>query len=158
MKMNVAGVTDFIKDKWIKLKNSKSLDFKDFVKDNWGPKRGLLEFIGVYVIYEGNTPIYVGSAGKGKHLLKYRIADLFNYSPGYSGREKDKFYHTLTSKLVEEHRQAQRGLSLEQALEDVRDFYLKSCTFKVVKTDTIDRARMLEQAFILLLKHPKYNG
>lgn len=156
--MNVSEVIELIKDKWIELINSKSLRFKDFVKDNWGPKRGLLEFIGVYVIYEGDTPIYVGYAGKGEHVLKCRIADLFNYSPGYSGKEKHKFYHTLTRKLVEEHKHAQRGLSLEQALDDVRKFYLMSCSFKVAKTDTIDQARMLEQVFILLIKHPKYNG
>jgi hypothetical protein len=30
------------------------------------------------VIYEGNKPIYVGSAGKGRHTLRYRIGDLFS--------------------------------------------------------------------------------
>lgn len=151
--MNVAELVEIIKEKCVELNNSKHLDFKDFVKlDNWGPKPRLLEFIGVYVVFEGNTPIYVGSAGKGKHVLKFRIADLFSYSPK---SKTNKFYHTLTSKLVQKQ---SRLKGLERALDDVRKFYLENCSFKVVRTDTIDQARMLEHVFILLLNHPKYNG
>lgn len=172
--MDVANVIELIREKWVEFNNSRRLNFKNFVNPkNWRPKPGILGFRGVYVIFEGDIPIYVGSAGKGKHLLKYRIADLFNYTSGYKGREEDKFYHTLTRKLVEER--IPNGLSLkdastnfvqnrpnktilEQTLDSVKDFYLKKCSFKVLKTNNIDEARMLEQVFLLLLNHPKYNG
>ena len=151
--MVVNEVTEFIREKWIEFKHSGRLDFKDFVEqDSWRPISGQLEFKGVYIIFENDTPIYVGSAGKGNHVLKYRIGDLFGYSPG---AKTDPFYHTLTRKLVRTRRNVK---DLEQALHDVRTFYLENCSFKVIKTDTIDQARMLEHVFIILLGHPKYNA
>jgi hypothetical protein len=148
----VDEVTELIREKWIEFKHSRRLDFKDFIKqDTWGPVSGQLEFKGVYVVFEDDNPIYVGSAGKGNHVLKYRIGDLFGYSPG---AKTNPFYHTLTRKLV---RKRGNVKDLKQALDDVRRFYLENCSFKAVETDTIDQARMLEQVFIILLGHPKYN-
>jgi len=50
------------------------------------------------VVYEGDEPIYVGSAGNGKRVLRYRIGDLFR---DYGGKEGErKYYHTLTRKLL----------------------------------------------------------
>ena len=149
--MLVDEVTKFIREKWIEFNNSKRLNFRDYVKlDTWGAISGQLEYVGVYVIFKGDKAIYVGSAGGGKHPLKYRIGDLFGYSPG---SKSSPYYHPLTEKLVKK-----TGIEdPEQALDEVRNFYLESCSFKVVKTDTIDQARMLEYVFIILLGHPEYN-
>jgi len=179
--MNVDSITEIIEEKWLELGNSKHLKFNDYLekrisrkgREGWRTKRGLLDHIGVYVVYEGDKPIYVGSSGKGNNRLKHRIADIFGYTSGYKGREADKFYHTLTKKLVLEkipeglslktastnfvNAQAKKSI-LEQALDSVRNFYLEKCSFRVVMTDNIDQARMLEQVFLLLLNHPEYNG
>ena len=147
-------VLQLIKDKWAELSNSQFLDFKDFIeKSSWRPQGGKLECIGVYIIYEQRVPIYVGSAGKGNHVLKYRISDLFSYSP----KSKNHFYHTLTKKLTIDYSK-KKGKTTLEALDCIRRFYLEKCSFKYVQTDTIDQARMLEQVFILLLNHPKHNG
>ncbi|MFW6111149.1 MAG: hypothetical protein ACOC6H_03840 [Thermoproteota archaeon] len=149
--MDVHELTDFIREKWSDFNNAERLDFKDYVKRNpWGPISAQLEYTGVYVVYEGNKPIYVGSAGKGERPLKYRIADLFCYS---SDSESDPFYHTLTEKLVKEKNME----DTQKALDEVREFYCEKCSFKVIKTGTVDLARMLEQVLIVLLGHPKYN-
>jgi hypothetical protein len=145
--MNLNEVIELIREKWVEFNDAQSSNFKDFLKDNLTtPKRGLLEFIGVYVVYEGSTPIYIGSAGKGKHPLKYRIADLFAYAPK---SKRSPYYHTMTKKLVEKYK-------MFKSIE-VRKHYVENCSFKYIKTDSIDQARMLEQAFIILLGHPKYN-
>lgn len=179
--MNISGVAKLIEEKWLELGNSENLKFSDYLekrisltgREGWRAKRGLLDYVGVYVAYEAEKPLYVGSSGKGDHRLKHRIADIFGYTSGYQGTEKGKFYHTLTMKLVSE--QIPEGLSLkdastnfvnanpektmlQHALESVRNFYLSKCSFKIVITENIDQARMLEQVFILLLNHPKYNS
>lgn len=149
--MLVDDVTNFIREKWIEFNNSSYLKFRDYVKTNtWSVLPGKLECVGVYVIFEGGKAIYVGSAGGGKHPLKYRIGDLFGYSPR---SKSSSYYHPLTRKLAKKI----DVKDPEQALNEVRNFYFERCSFKVVKTDTIDQARMLEYVFIILLDHPKYN-
>jgi hypothetical protein len=155
--MNIDQVVEIIQQKWYELQKSNNLNFRDYLNDNWRPKHGRLEFQGVYVVYKGKAPIYVGSAGKGTHVLKWRISDMF-YCPN---AEKNNFYHTLTRKLVKKYLAEEHGVShgIEEAINAVRTFYLRKCSFKVVQAKNMDEARMLEQAFILLLKpRPKYNS
>ena len=154
--MNIDQVVEIIQQKWYELQKSNNLNFRDYLNDNWRPKHGRLEFQGVYVVYKGKAPIYVGSAGKGTHVLKWRISDMF-YCPN---AKKNKFYHTLTRKLVEKHLSEEHGVShaVEEAVNAVRTFYLRKCSFKVARTENMDEARMLEQAFILALEHPEYNS
>ncbi|MEM2507339.1 MAG: hypothetical protein QXF61_09885, partial [Nitrososphaeria archaeon] len=67
--------------------------FREFIDEkSWRIRKGVLNFPGAYIIFEGNEPIYVGSAGKGRHPLKYRINDLFKL---YGKTGERKYYHTL---------------------------------------------------------------
>jgi hypothetical protein len=99
----------------------------------------------VYVLLEKGRPIYVGMAGKGKHTLNYRMGDLFLYSPS---RPKP-FNHTLTAKLLTKSKKF-------KSIGKLRDFYLSSCTLKVIKTETFQQARTVESILIELLR-PQYN-
>ena len=63
----------FIKEKCEEFQQSKYCSFEEFVDDRYKTRKGVLEHPGVYVIYEGNSPIYAGSAGRGKHSLRFRI-------------------------------------------------------------------------------------
>ena len=100
--MLVDEVTKFIREKWIEFNNSGHLKLRDYVKlDTWGAISGQLEYAGVYVVFEGGEAIYVGSAGGGKHPLKYRIGDFFGYSPG---SKSSPYYHPLTRKLGKKDR------------------------------------------------------
>lgn len=125
------------------LQVAKSYYFADFIKENWRFKNGKFEFAGIYAIYEkGKGLIYIGSAGKGNHFLRYRIADLFYFSD-------NKFKHYLTEKLL-------NSLKRFDGIDSIRNFYLHDCYFRVVKTDTIRQARIIEEILIYLL-NPKYN-
>lgn len=117
-----------------------------FTNHNWRPVRGMLEYPGVYVIYQEKRkqPLYIGSAGKGGHYLKYRIADLF-----YFGNGRYKFKHTLTEKLLDKLRRF-------KTIDGLRAFYIVRCGAKFIKTKTVREARILEDVLIELLS-PKYN-
>ena len=116
------------------------------VNHNWRPVMGVLEYPGVYIIYQGKRkqPLYIGSAGKGGHYLKYRMADLFYYGGG-----KHKFKHTLTEKLLDK-------LKKFKTIDGLRAFYLIRCRIKIIRTKTIREARILEDVLIELF-NPKYN-
>jgi hypothetical protein len=94
--MELDEIVNFLRAKFSEFQIAEKRSFKDLVKweSNFRGRRGILEYPGCYVIYEGEKPVYVGSAGKGRHVLKYRIGDLFFYTPG-SG-----YKHTLTMKLI----------------------------------------------------------
>ena len=138
---NLNDILRLIKTKTREFEKSPTLRFKDFIKPNWRPLSDKLNFIGVYLIYENkNKLIYVGHAGKGKHFLKYRIADLFHDDP---------FKHTLTKKLLTKIKHFKN-------IGELRKFYLERCYFQVVKVDNVRNARILEDVLISLLK-PRYN-
>lgn len=143
---NIDGVLRFVKQKRAELERSPSLFFDDYVDEKGNVRKGKLECKGTYVIYESDKPIYVGSAGKGKHTLRYRISDLFSYSPR---AKRNPYYHNLTRKLLKEGRFKDRFA--------VWSFYREFCSFKVIKTENMDEARLLEQVFIILYHHPQYN-
>ena len=149
--MKTEEILTLLREKIYELKKKEELNFKEIIKHetNFRGKKGVLEHPGCYVIYEKEKPIYVGSAGKGKHVLKYRMGDLFFYSP--QARDS-KFKHTLTNKLLthKEHKRFSK-------IDEVRDFYLNSCSVKVIETDTVEQARLIESALILKL-NPKYNA
>src|SRR4030043_143942 len=142
--MDVDDATSFIKEKWRMLENSEKLLFKDFIQKNWRAKNiDYLNDPGVYVVYEGDIAVYVGSAGKGKHFIRYRIGDLFGYRP----RAKKPFYHTLTMKLLKERNGSEDLSNVSRLVDDARGHLMKTCSFKVIRTDNVRQARMLEYVF-----------
>ena len=141
----VNQITKFIDKKVAEFEDAPTIHFKDIIKENWGPRKGVLELVGVYAIYEKNKGlIYVGSAGKGGHFMKYRMSDLF-----YFNAETNRFKHSLTEKLLTKIRRF-------KTISEIRSFYLKKCYIKVVETESIRKARILEDVLIELLS-PKYN-
>jgi len=104
----------------------------------------LLDQAGVYIIYEEGEVIYVGATQRKGRTIRDRINDLF-YKPT-PGR---RFKHTLTSKLINK-------LQRFRKVEDVRNYFLKKCKFKVIGTKTSRDAKLLEAVLIYLL-NPKYN-
>jgi len=138
----------FIKPKIKEFQRSKKINLKNIIINN-RVKGHELETPGCYVIYEyGKTrPIYIGSAGKGKHYLKYRIGDLFSYSQ----KSKDPFYHTLTKKLIMPNK-----IGRYKDIEELQEFYKEKCYLKIIETKTVREARILEDILIEILK-PQYN-
>jgi hypothetical protein len=130
-----------IEEKVEEFQHSEFHSFREFIDERYRPKKGVLQFCGVYVIYEGDKPIYVGSAGKGRHTLRYRIGDLFSDYQSKTGERG--YYHTLTRKLLKRKN--------FNRLEDVRNFYITKCRLRIVKTDTIRQARVIEAALIEIL-------
>ena len=142
---NLSSILRLIKTKTKEFKKSPILRFEDFIKSNWRPRSDKLNFIGVYAIYENEDAlIYIGHAGKGKHLLKYRIADLF-----YNSELSESFKHTLTKKLLTKIKRFKN-------IGELRQFYLERCYFRVIQVSNVGDARILEETLISLLK-PKYN-
>lgn len=137
----------FIKRKLEDFQSSKLYSFEEFVDEEYRSKKGVLQYCGAYVIYEGDEPIYVGSAGKGKHHLRYRIRDLFYDYKSKTGERK--YYHTLTRKLLHKYKRF-------NSLDEVRDFYMTKCKIRIIKTDTIRQARIIEAILIYTL-NPRYN-
>ena len=137
----------FIRKKMEDFQSSKLYSFEEFVDEEYRPKKGVLQYCGAYVIYEGDEPIYVGSAGKGKHYLRYRIGDLFCDYKSKTGERK--YYHTLTRKLLHKYKRF-------SSLDEVRDFYMTKCKVRIIKTDTIRQARIIEAILIYTL-NPRYN-
>ncbi len=147
--MRCEDLLSFIKEKWEEFQKGEYYSFKDFVDENGKLRKDVLKHGGVYVVYEGEKPIYVGSAGKGKHVLRYRIGDLFS---DYSGKEGERrYYHTLTRKLLKgKHKRF-------NSLEEVRSFYLEKCKVKILEVEPISKAKLME-AFLIDLLKPKYNS
>lgn len=139
-------IIQFIKKGVKEAKNAPLQTVGKFIKSNWQPVRGNLEYPGVYLIYEERRKrlLYIGSAGKGGHYLKYRISDLFAYGNG-----KRKFKHTLTEKLLDK-------LKRFKTIDGLKAFYLARCRIKIIPTKTIREARILEDVLIEFLE-PKYN-
>ncbi len=104
----------------------------------------LLDQTGVYIIYEEGDVIYVGGTEREGRTIRDRINDLF-YKPT-PGR---RFKHTLTSKLINK-------LKRFRNVDEIRNYYLQRCTFKVIGTKNTRDARLLEAVLIYLL-NPRYN-
>ena len=85
--MRLEELLSLIREKWEEFSKAELHSFSEFVNENGKPKRGVLNYGGVYVVYEGGEPIYVGSAGKGKRVLRYRIGDLFKDYGEKRGKE-----------------------------------------------------------------------
>lgn len=134
----------FIKEKCEEFQRTEYHSFKEFINDDYRYRKGIFEHPGVYVIYKDDSPIYVGSAGKGKHHLGIRIHDLFWDYKKKTGERR--YYHPLTEKL-----------SKHKSLNEVRRFYIEECRLRVLKTDTVRQARLME-AFLIELLNPKYNS
>jgi len=83
--MKCEDLLTFIREKCEAFQKVEYHSFNEFVDGDGKPKKGVLKHIGVYVVYEGDKPIYVGSAGKGEHVLRYRIGDLFSDYTGKNG-------------------------------------------------------------------------
>lgn len=146
MAKQLSQIIKFIEGGVKEVKKTPPQTLGKFVSHSWRPIKGQLEYPGVYVIYQEKRkqPLYVGSAGKGGHYLKYRISDLFAYGGG-----KWKFKHTLTEKLLDK-------LGRFRTIDGLRAFYLVRCRIKIIRTKTIREARILEDVLIELLQ-PKYN-
>ena len=93
------------------------------IKDE--PKIKELRSAGVYLIYEDNKIIYVGSAGK-KHTLRNRIGDLFTYRP--NSVQSKGTNHNLTYKLM-----CKEKYKRFDGIKGVRKFYFR-CRFKFIQT------------------------
>ncbi len=146
--MKFEDLLNLIKEKWEAFQKAEYHLFNEFVDENGKPRKGVLKHIGVYVVYEGDKPIYVGSAGKGKHVLRYRIGDLFSDYRGEKGERK--YYHTLTSKLLTKHKRF-------NSLKEIQSFYFKECKLKILETETLCEARLME-AFLINMLKPRYNS
>lgn len=142
------GIIKIIRKYISDFEKSPRYNFRDILKDNWRVKKGFFENPGVYAIYEkGGGLIYIGSAGKGKHYLRYRLGDLFIYNPQY----KDiKFTHSLTQKLI-------LKIKRFKGIDNIRKHFVNKCYFKVVETGTVREARIVESILIELL-NPRYNS
>lgn len=115
---------------------------------------GISKSPGVYIIFEGEKPVYVGSSGKGNANLRTRFHDLFYYNKSRYPDKKDPsepFNHTLTYRLTDPNR-----IGRFRHPDETREFYLTKCSFKVVETKTVQEARALESILILQLQ-TKYN-
>jgi len=147
-KIKLEELLNFVREKYEEFSKAPFHSFSEFVDENGKPRRGVLNYGGVYVVYEGDDPIYVGSAGKGKHVLRYRLGDLFSDYRGKQGERK--YYHTLTKKLLEgEYKRF-------NTLEEVQKFYIEKCRLKILQIEPIRKAVLME-AVLINLKEPKYN-
>lgn len=130
--------------------------FSDFVSIEDGEIRikNIPRSPGVYVIFEGKKPIYIGSTGKGAASLKTRFRDLFYVNMKRypdSVKPSEPFNHTLTYKLT-----SSKKTGRFRHPDKTRKFYLTKCSFKVVETRNVNEARALESILILQLQ-PEYN-
>jgi hypothetical protein len=147
------NVISKLQDKCKTLSSLPFRDFNDYInKERTGicklkecPKLRELMYAGVYCIYDIRKKkiIYIGSAGL-SHTLMYRIGDLFVYN---KNSKKNQFHHTLTYKLTKE-----RG-----DINEVKNYYLNDCRFKIIIADSDAEAHALEQLLILLFE-PEYNN
>jgi hypothetical protein len=97
LELELQSLLQLIKEKIEEIQHLNFHSFKELLDEKYRPKKGVLNFCGVYIIYEDNKPIYVGAAGNGRHFLRYSIGDLFADYKTKTG--EIKYYHTLTRKL-----------------------------------------------------------
>lgn len=147
---------NYLTQKFEELLNSKDKRFKNFVfiVNNRIKIEDMPKKPGVYIIFEKREPIYVGSTGKGNANLKKRFHDLFYYNKkSYPNKKRpsDPFNHTLTYRLVDPNK-----IGRFKHPDEVMNFYLDKCSFRLVETETVQEARALESILILQL-NPKYN-
>jgi len=137
---------NFLSEKIQEFQEATFQSFRDHVDiEKWRAiPSPMLDQPGVYIIYEEGDVIYVGATEREGRTIRDRINDLF-YKPTFGRR----FKHALTSKLINK-------LQRFGKVEDVRNYYLKKCKFKVVGTKTSRDAKLLELVLIYLL-NPKYN-
>ena len=139
---------EIISRKFVELVESRPRRFKDVVSINHKIRiHGIPKEPGVYIISDEDEIIYVGSSGKGKANLKTRFRDLFYYNK--NPESTSPFNHTLTHKLVKSDRFG--------TADEVRNFYLEKCTFRLIEMDTIRQARVLED-LLILVSDPSYNN
>ncbi len=127
--------------KHAELMSSPKRNFRDVLKDKMRPKKGVLDSVGIYVIYKNNIGkiVHVGSAGKQRkemkskivHYVSYRIADLFVYVPA-----KKIFHHEVSNRVMRE-----RGL---KDFRKVEQLIQNKYSFRSVKVDAVRDALMLE--------------
>jgi len=146
----------FIKDKLEEFEKAERFPFGDFLYENGKPRkppRRDLKFNGVYVVYEGEKPIYVGSTGGGKrrrHTLRDRLRDMFYDRKGRKEGQRE-YYHTVTKKLLE------GKFKRFNSLDEVRRFLFNKCKVRVLRIDSVSRAKVMESVLIEMLK-PIYNS
>lgn len=151
--LKIEELLAFIKAKFEEFEGAPYFSFADFLYEDgsWRkPPKHKLDFGGVYVIYEQGKPIYVGSAGKGKHTLRYRLGDLFHDYKGQKEGER-RYYHTLTRKLLKGE------LKRFNSLDEVRHFFFDKCSIRILRIDSVSQAKVMESVLIELLK-PMYNS
>jgi len=146
----------FIKAKLREFQKTERFPFGDFLYENGKPRkppRRDLNFSGVYVVYEGERPIYVGSTGGGKRrrrTLRDRLRDMFYDRKGRKEGQRE-YYHTVTKKLLKGE------LKRFNSLDEVRRFLFNECSVRVLRIDSISQAKVMESILIEMLK-PKYNS
>jgi len=147
-KIKLEELLSFIREKYEEFSKAAFHSFSEFVNENGKLRRGVLNYGGVYVVYEGDEPSYVGSAGRGRRVLRDRLGDLFSDYRGKQGEKK--YYHTLTRKLL-------RGKHKRfNTLEEVQKFYIEKCRLKILQIESISKAVLMEAVLINLLE-PRYN-
>ena len=134
--MDKEGLIELLVSGLKEFENAPMRNFADHVKGNGRPIKSDLDRAGVYAIYEGDGCIYVGCTGKNKRTLGDRIANLF-----FVDKQEKASKHTRSNKLLRRF----------GSIESVRQYYLKECKFKAVKTENILEACFLESALILML-------
>ena len=143
-----AKLSEYEKSESHRLRDVLDVDFLERTPPRFKVQRDLFRFPGVYVMSENGAPIYVGMTGKKKRTLNDRISDLFYYSPN-NPKVANRYHHMVTGKLViKVHRFS--------TIAQVRDFYLQSCSLRVVQTQTFAQARTIEAILIEILQ-PQYN-
>ena len=153
---NLPKVLNDINDKCKSVRGLPLSDFAEYINvENYRtkkikdePKIKELRSAGVYLIYEDNKIIYVGSAGK-KHTLRNRIGDLFTYRP--NSVQSKGTNHNLTYKLMYKEKYKRFD-----GIKGVRKFYFR-CRFKFIQTKGDAEAHSVESTLIMLLT-PKYNN
>lgn len=153
---DMRNILDYVRTKLGEYERSRSYrisDVLDLVLLEKTPKRfkvrlELFRSPGVYVISENDTAIYVGMTGKNKRTLNDRINDLFFYSPN-NPKVTNRYHHMITGKLILKEQRFKN-------ITEVTDYYLSSCSLKVVPTETFAQARTIEAILIELLQ-PRYN-
>lgn len=148
----------FIKAKLEEFEKAERFPFGDFLYENGKPRRPPkrdLNFSGVYVVYEGENPIYVGSTGGGKwrrRTLRDRLRDMFRDRKGRKEGQRE-YYHTVTKKLLEGE------FKRFNSLDEVRRFLFNECSVRVLRIDSIGLAKVMESVLIVLLEpKPRYNS
>lgn len=146
LREDVEKMLSFLREKVEEFERAQMQNFREHINmKTWRAIRShLLDQPGVYVIYDGDRIIYVGATEKEGRFIRYSIGDLFYYRPPPS----ERFKHSLTRKLIEKYR-------CFTNIQEVRDYYIQRCSFKVVGTPTSRDAKLLEAALTRLLK-PHY--